>query len=149
TPTGEAITATENTAFTGSVATFGSPDNGPFTAEIHWGDGSSSAGSVSTVSAGNFSVTGTHTYADELTGSAVSVVITDTSDATTATATSTATVSDADVLAPGTPVTATATAGTTFTGTVATFIDAGYPTNSASDFTATVDWGDGTSSTGS
>ena len=64
----------------------------------------------------------------------------------TATATSSATVSDANTLtAVGTSIAATATA--TFTGTVATFTDS-FTGASAAVFTATINWGDGSSSTG-
>jgi PKD repeat protein len=150
--TGETITPAEGAAFSGAVATFTSPDNGPFTATIDWGDGATTTVSGSSISGGpspaTFTVNGTHTYADEATDT-VNVTIRDTSDSGTGTATGTATAAEADTLTAGTPETPTATAGATFTGAVATFIDTGYATNLGSDFTATINWGDGTSSTGS
>src|SRR5438105_2443008 len=78
----------------------------------------------------------------------VSVTLTDdTPGAATATASSTANVAEGDVLL-GAGSTIAATEGQSFTGTVATFTDTGYPGNAASDFTATIDWGDGAITTG-
>src|SRR5262249_45037324 len=57
------------------------------------------------------------------------------------------TVDEADVLA-GTGLTVTTTEGSTFSGALATFTDTGFPGNTAGDFTATIDWGDGTTDTG-
>jgi sugar lactone lactonase YvrE len=75
--TGINITATEGAPFTGTVATFTDTNTaaaaGDFTATIRWGDGSSSAGTI-TGSAGSFTVQGSHTYAQEG-SSAVSVSI--------------------------------------------------------------------------
>ena len=59
-----------------------------FSAQIHWGDGSSTAGTVAAAQGGGFDVTGTHTYSDA--GSyAVTAAITDVGGST-ATAHSTA-----------------------------------------------------------
>ncbi len=44
--------------------------------------------------------------------------------------------------------TITPTEGTAFSGAVATFSNTGYASNPASDFNATIDWGDGTTDTG-
>lgn len=160
TETGATVEAVEGTAFSGPVATFSSPDNGPFTAAINWGDGTTTSVSGSSISGSPspaiFTVDGSHTYADEA-SDALSVVITDTSDSTTATATGTATIADGDSLfaigigGTGQEGLIEATEGITFTGTVAHFDNAlrtGYPGNSPSDFTATIDWGDGSTSTG-
>ncbi len=64
---GFVLTPVEFQAFTGkTVATFTDPSGlGPsssYQASINWGDGSSSAGSVSAPSGGVFTVTGGHTY---------------------------------------------------------------------------------------
>src|SRR5262249_13790590 len=52
--------------FTGAVATFTNPapsgSPAPYTAIIHWGDGSTSAGTIT--GAGTLTVSGSHTYAD-------------------------------------------------------------------------------------
>jgi len=143
---GADITAVEGALFSGVVATFTDPDAAAnaseYSATITWGDGFSSAGTI-TGGAGSFFVTGTHTYAEE--GSyPVSVTIVDTDNAANSVTThSTATVSDALLAAAGMSL----TSPQSFNGAVATFTDAnaGAP---ASDFTATIDWGDATSSAG-
>src|SRR5439155_336965 len=56
-------------------------------------------------------------------------------------------VAEADVLI-GNAVTFNPTEGASFTGAVATFTNTGYPANTAADFSATIDWGDGTTTTG-
>ncbi|HVX11746.1 MAG TPA: TIGR03118 family protein [Pirellulales bacterium] len=141
------IRTTEGAAFGGEVATFvdGNLESvaTDFTATIDWGDGTpATVGTVSDV-VGGFVVTGVHTYAEEAASLAVKVIINDVGGSS-ATAPSTAVVADAPLTA--SKVTFTATDGIAFTGSVASFSDA----NSAalpSDFTATIDWGDGTSAT--
>jgi len=134
-----------------TVATFSDPDGNPdpslYDAQINWGDGTTTSGTVNFVGGTFFIVQGDHTYADE--GSQiVSVDITDSADADSANnVTSTATVAENDTLLASTAAVA-ATEGSTFTGTVATFNDTTYPSNLASDLTATVDWGDGTTDVG-
>jgi large repetitive protein len=147
TASASSITATEGQAFSGAVATFVDPGStspaAAFTATINWGDGTSTTTTTSVTGAsGNYTVAGSHTYADE--GSfQVTVRIVQTATSATLTATGTAAVSDADVLtAAGTTI--AATTGVTFTGTVGIFTDT-YAGASASDFSATIDWGDGTS----
>src|SRR5262249_55676184 len=90
-PTGVTFTATENQVFTGVVASFTSADNS-FTATIDWGDGTPTPGVVSG-GGGTFSVTGTHTYADDGTKS-VTVTIHDNTDNSNAIANSTAHVAE-------------------------------------------------------
>jgi PKD repeat protein len=152
TPSPVSISAVEGSSFNGSVASF-TDDNvsavpSGFTATINWGDGSATAGT--TVQPGGigtaFIVQGTHTYVDEGVF-AVSVVIFDAPPGTgTATATSTATVAEGDALL-GAPVTFSAPVGVSFTGNVATFTDT--LTSAVSfDFTATINWGDSTTSAG-
>jgi len=150
TVTAVSVTAIEGQTFSGTMATFTDASTGDaatqFAATINWGDGTSSTGSV-TGSAGTFTVAATHAYGDygDFTAS-VQVADTQSVPAVTATATSSATVSDANTLtAVGTSIAATATA--TFTGTVATFTDS-FTGASAAVFTATINWGDGSSSTG-
>ncbi|HET6882333.1 MAG TPA: TIGR03118 family protein [Pirellulales bacterium] len=144
-----AITATEGQSFSGAAAFFtdlGSTNPASaFTATINWGDGTSTTGGNVTGSNGNYTVSGGHTYAEE--GSfQVTVQIVQTATTASLSATSTANVSDADVLT-GTGLTVSATPGVTFTGTVATFTDVSTAAT-AGDFTATIDWGDGSSTTG-
>ena len=138
------ISGVEGTS-TGSqtVATFTDPDltaaSGDYSATIDWGDSSTSSGVISG-SNGSFTVSGTHTYAEE--GSyPVKVTIADNDDASnTAVANSTATVNDASL----TP-TCTVPAGTlqSFSGSTATFADGASPSGTLFDFSAMINWGDG------
>lgn len=155
--------ATSGTAFTGTVATFTDVDaSAPasnFTATITWGDGTTSDGTVVADPNGGFDVTGTHTYNTSGTsfhglGQAfgisyfvVKVTIQDTSANSSATALSLAAVKPAppNITAKGENI--QATAGQVFNGTVATFTDVNAGAVAA-DFTATINWGDGTSSPG-
>ncbi|HVX09989.1 MAG TPA: CARDB domain-containing protein [Pirellulales bacterium] len=148
TPTGKTFTATEGLTVTGTVATFTDGNSlatvGSYTAMIDWGDGTStSIGTVSTLAGGGFAVSGSHVYAAVATR-AVTVTINDVGGSK-ATAHSTADVLDATLTPTG--VTIHTTEGATFNGNVATFAD-GDPIAPASDFTATIDWGDGTTTTG-
>jgi hypothetical protein len=147
TATGKSISATEGRAFTATVATFTDGDTfataAEYSATIVWGDGSSSAGTI-TGGSGTFSVAGGHTYAEEGTNN-VTVTITDVdTNITTATANS-ATVTDAALTA--SPA-CSATSALSYNGSTATFTDAASPSGTLSDFSATINWGDGTSSTG-
>ncbi|HXA33178.1 MAG TPA: hypothetical protein VNV87_13030, partial [Acidimicrobiales bacterium] len=148
--TGVPVSIPESSAFSGPVATFTAADPtkpaSDFTATIAWGDGTTTPGTIAG-SSGSFTVTGTHAYADE--GSfPLGVTVTDTVSSVTGSASPTATVSELDNLAAGSPITFSATQGTSFSGPVATFTDSANPTNVASDFTATIAWGDGTTSVG-
>ena len=140
----------EGTAFNGTVATF-SDDNAAatpadFTASIDWGDGSPTTAGTIVSSSAAFAVSGQHTYVDEGSFTAT-VTISDVSPGTgTATATDTATVTENDSLS-GTPVSFAALAGTVVTTTVANFTDT-LTGNVPGDFTATVDWGDATTTAG-
>ncbi|HWB09164.1 MAG TPA: TIGR03118 family protein [Pirellulales bacterium] len=144
--TAQTITPTEGAAFSGTVATFtdgdGNMSAGAYTATILWGDGATTAGTVS-FSAGKFSVAGSHTYLEEGTNS-VTVKVNDV-DGANASVVSTAKVADAPLS--GTHLSIAATLGATFSGTVASFSDAN-PNGTASDFTATIDWGDGATTAG-
>ncbi|MGH7137499.1 MAG: TIGR03118 family protein, partial [Pirellulales bacterium] len=144
--TGLTFAPTEGATFSGAVATFTDGDGNtstlPYHATIVWGDGATSAATVS-FTTGEFTVSGSHAYADEATKS-VSVTVND-MDGTSATAISTAKIADAPLS--GTATAIADTLGALFDGTVATFTD-GNPQGSATDFTATVDWGDGNTTAG-
>ncbi len=139
-------TATEGTALpaTTTVATFTDSNTsdtaGNFTASIAWGDGTTTTGTVSG-SNGSFAVAGGHTYADEA-SDMLGVVITPISGSPL-TLNGTVAVPESDALTATNGQTFTAEAGQAFSGTVATFTDTNT-TNVAGDFTATIDWGDGT-----
>src|SRR5690242_9729810 len=143
--------ATEGTALpaTTTIATFTDTNKADaatgFTATIKWGDGTSSAGTISG-SNGAFTVSAGHTYADE--GSfALSATIKRAADNTTITPTGTVASAEADVLTPH-AATITGTAGQALNNvTVATFTDTNTA-NAAGDFAAAIKWGDGTTSAG-
>jgi YVTN family beta-propeller protein len=149
TATGTTFGATEGVTFTGTVATFSDPDPastaGEYSATIDWGDSTpTTPGTISGPTGGPFTVSGTHMYAEQGTY-AVTVVITDIdTPSNTATAHSTAKVSDAKLSS----TCATMPVSTqTYTGPTAIFTDQSS-TGTLSDFSATIDWGDGSSSAG-
>jgi uncharacterized repeat protein (TIGR03803 family) len=138
-----AITGSENLVFSGTVATFSDANAAAplsdFTATISWGDGTSSAGTVS--GTGPYTVTGSHTYL-EGGAYATSVAIKDVGGSTL-TVSGSAAISDY-------PLHATGVADdvpSIFSGTVGHLRD-DDPTATASEYTVTIDWGDGTSSAG-
>jgi hypothetical protein len=161
---GQNIQATAGKAFSGGVATFIATDPNAtaasFMATIAWGDGTTSAGTITADPKGGFDVTGSHTYPvasywggfwfgfglrDQQFVVRVTITAQQTKDQ--ATTKSVATVAPAP---PNLSVTAqniVATAGKTFSGVVATFTDVD-PKAAADGFTATINWGDGTTSNG-
>jgi hypothetical protein len=150
TASGTNISATEGQAFNGAVASFNDPDPNSTLAEyaatIQWGDGSStSAGVISKPTSGPFTVGGSHTYAEEGSHS-VTVTVTDSDNTSNiATASSTANVTDAALTA---SAACAPTSTQSYNGPTATFADAASPHGTLTDFSATINWGDGSSSTG-
>jgi uncharacterized delta-60 repeat protein len=134
--------------FSGVVATFTDPDPngriGDYTADINWGDGSSSSGTVVSDGKGGFNVTGAHTYDHE--GIAFAgVTLVDKGGSAAA--------MDGRVIVADAPLTATAASfnagvNVPLYGLVADFKDAD-PRGTTSILSATIDWGDGVSSPGS
>ncbi len=147
---GATFTTLEGALFNGAVATVS--DDDPFdtaadkTALIAWGDGTTSAGTVSGPTGGPFTVSGSHFFVDEGVFTPTAFV-TDTTDNVMAQGPGTANVTEADALAL-TPASIAVAEGATFRGVVATFSDAGYASNPAADFSATIEWGDGTATAG-
>jgi hypothetical protein len=101
-----------------------------------------SAGAVSGPMGGPFTVSGSHIYADEGTYT-IAVGVHD-DGGSTATLSGTATVADGSLAATGNP---NLLSTNPLSGTLATFTDVN-PLATTADFTATIDWGDGTTSTG-
>jgi PKD domain/Galactose oxidase, central domain len=131
--TGKSFSAVEGASTAVTAATV-SGGQAPLSASINWGDGTSSAGSVS-----GTSVTGTHAYAEE--GSfAVTVTVTD-ARGLSASGTATASVSDAALAVSG--INISADKKQQATRVVASFSDAD-PGAKSSDYAATINWGDGT-----
>jgi predicted outer membrane repeat protein len=148
TATGATFGATEGVTFTGTVATFTDPDPASTAAEysatIDWGDSTpTTPGTISGTPGGPFTVSGTHMYAEQGTY-AVTVVITDNHPSNTATAHSTARVSDARLSSTCATMPVSAQI---YTGPTAIFADQSS-TGTLSDFSATISWGDSSSSAG-
>jgi hypothetical protein len=150
------ITATESQPVTATVATFtdANPSAVPsqYAVTITWGDGTTSSGEIAKQANGTFTVTGTHTYAEEsAAGSpyAINVTVANIggSNPTSTTATGTATVADAPLNSLGSPINGTEGVGLNpATTTIATFTDSD-PNGTPTDYTAVINWGDGSSST--
>src|SRR5205814_1182658 len=124
TATGRTIAAQQGADYSGTVATFtdGNPSSteDEFTATIAWGDGHTSAGTVTANGQGGFDVAGTHTYEEE--GFyALTVQVTSAAGTTTL---------DLSFYAADAPLTATLAdsidlvEGQAFSGLVASFADA-------------------------
>jgi hypothetical protein len=169
---GTQISAIAGQVFSGVVATFTDSNSqvtaGSFTVTIDWGDGATSAGTVTPAANGGFEVTGSHAYSTgylQLSGFpwggpfdwghgslgtqdfVVTVTIEDNLDNASAAVESLAVVTPAPPAINATGRNVQATSGVPFTAVVATFTVANSQEIPAS-FAATIDWGDGTTSTG-
>ena len=138
------LSGTEGFPLSGQIATFSSTDvqgSSP-QATIAWGDGHTTTGTV-VPDGSNYDVDGVNTYAVPGTYP-VTVTVTGTNNST-ATGQGQATIAAVAPLATGTTI--TPTAGQPFTGVVASFTDP-YPSLTASNYGATIAWGDGHTSAG-
>ncbi|MCU1353083.1 MAG: hypothetical protein JWM05_2292, partial [Acidimicrobiales bacterium] len=152
------ISATGDRSFTdtvpvhvsGTLASFtdSKPNTAPseYSAAIDWGDGVTSQGTVSATD-GGFSVSGDHTYT-AIGSYTISVTISDVNGNA-----NDATVTDSATANPSHSITATGgnslsgTEPATVNGTLATFSDS-KPGTDTSEYAATIDWGDDSSSSG-
>lgn len=132
------------------MATFTDPDDKTTTkdtATIDWGDGSPTTSGVvapATTDNGSYTVSATHTYREEGKYTVKVTVIDADNPSNTGTGTATATVADAALTSSSaTPATSTQS----FNGPAAASTDANSFATSA-DFTATVNWGDSSTSAG-
>jgi large repetitive protein len=146
--TSSAIEATEGSPLSGQVATASAPCTpvSTPTATITWGDGGQSAATPITVSGATLAINGSHTYAEEgsYSGSVSGSYLCD-GDQVPFRATFTVQVVDAPLQGSAASHPALV-AGSTFSGTVATFTDAN-PQATVGDYRIGVAWGDGRSST--
>jgi hypothetical protein len=148
---GQTITATE-TVNTGSqvVATFTDPANLPladYSAEINWGDGTSSTGVVTfNATSGVYSVSGSHTYDED--GSDQLAITVHRLGAPDVTLNGTATVVEPPLVRLFPPVVAPVGHEGVPINITAGYFQHGANTEPPSGFTATIDWGDGTLSSG-
>lgn len=142
------LVAVEGQAFSGAVASFTSAnpaaDAADFSATIDWGDGATTAGSVS-AAGGAFQVSGVHAYAAAASGIVAKVAIVSQSGAS-ATAQAAARVIDAPLVATAAPFSGIERT-TLADATLARFTDLGTP-QAAASYSATIDWGDGQTSAG-
>jgi len=143
---GTTISTTEGSVFVGTVASFTDSNAGSavsdFTAIVSWGDGSSSTGAIVSLGSGQYAVHASHTFEEG--NYAISVQITDVGGSATI-ASSNAVVADAAVFATAVPI--SSVEGSSFSAVVAVLADAN-PVAGPDDFSATISWGDGTSSPG-
>jgi hypothetical protein len=147
-PAPQTVNMVEGTKYTNLVVGGFNDDNpfanpGDFSATIDWGDGKTTAGSVSSLGSGQFTVSGTKLYTEEGIYP-VNVTVKDVGGQTT-TILSTAQVDDAAL----TPIAKAlnAVVGSAFANaTVASFVDTGGA-DPVTDYSVVVDWGDGTQST--
>ena len=149
TASGTTFAATTGVAFQGTVASIVTTDPSAtaadFTATINWGDGSASSTGTVVAGPGGFVVIGSHTYTTANPVTPVTVTIGNTIGAAPATAGSLA-----DVTTPGGIITTFGTspsfvAGTLTSAVVASFTDSD-PATIPGQFTATINWGDGSAS---
>jgi hypothetical protein len=146
--TGVPFSGSEGTNSCGSVATFSDADAKAvatdYTATIDWGDGTPKSPGTISGSNGSFTVSGCHTYTEEGSHN-VTVTIIDADNAdNSATVTTTATVGDAALSSQCAMPT---NASQAYAGPTATFNDQSS-TGTPSDFSATINWGDSSSSAG-
>jgi hypothetical protein len=143
-------TLSEGAMFSGPVAYLADPGSfdpaSKFSATIDWGDGTTTPGTISG-SSGSFTISGSHLYVDELPHGVIQVGVSEQeANSTLGPVQDQVSVTEADILT-AYPLAFAASDGVPFSGTVATFSDTSS-TTPASDFTATVNWGDGTSTSG-
>lgn len=117
-----------------------------FVAVIDWGDGTAtSAGTIVMTAPGAFNVTGTHQYTDAGTYP-VTVTVTPAAGGTSVPINSTAVIRDAALR--GISRLFGATRNAAFNGLVASFIDNNPFDITPADYLVTINWGDGTATTG-
>jgi PKD repeat protein len=144
-PNGLKIFPVEGVAFTATVANFTDPGGGKGTykATIDWGDGTISDGKLVSTGKDNANdVTGQHTYAEE---GNYELKVTITGGSGGGQASPTAEVTDAPLAA---KVSVPAVAeSSVLTDAIATFTDPD-PNDKSSEYTVTIDWGDGSTGPG-
>ena len=138
------------------VATFTDPNGdlpvGSYSATIDWGDSNTTPGTIS-LSGSTFTVWGAHTYADSGSDS-ITVSVVRNSDPAAMGVTATAIVAELSVVLNSSPLSISGTVGSSIGNVVvATFTDPGGPELTAGQptpgaYSATIDWGDGSTSTG-
>ena len=140
-----ALSGVEGSSISGLVANFIDPNNAygdpsQFTATVNWGDGTpTTTGTINQLSYVKYTVSGSHAYAEK--GTYTATVSIGDDGGTPVTATTTVTVTDAPITVTGT--TLSGVEASPLTGVVANISDPNT-LGTAADFTATINWGDGT-----
>ena len=147
TATGTTISASKGVPFSGLVGTFTdlAPNRSPsdYLATINWGDATAATpGQVTEDASGTFYVTGSHTYARSGSDYSVSVTIINDPGGTETTADSTATVVPMPLLLSADSLAAIEGVPVPADTVVASFVNTGGA-DPLADYTATIDWGDG------
>jgi hypothetical protein len=143
------ITGTEGSSIGNTLLTTfidsDTPTLGDLSATINWGNGTSSSGTIAFVSGDTYDLYGSHTYFEEG-GYTYSVTVDDSANSLSGGNNGSATIADAPLTA-GSPVNGSGMPLVAIGGVLGTFLDAN-PFGPISDFTATIDWGDGTAVSG-
>lgn len=144
---GDAATVSAGSTSSATLASFtdfaGGGTASDYSATITWNDGTTSAGTITADSSGGFDVSASRDWS--LSDNSPTIAITDLRNfSRTATADADLTVNPPQ--ATGTGMTLSTTAAQLFSGSVATFT--GVALNSLSQYSATIDWGDGQVSSG-
>jgi hypothetical protein len=150
---GPAISAQAGVLWSGTVATFSDADAGgtasQFTAITSWGDGQYSRSTVA-ASGGNFNVNDSHTYSVQGTYTVVVGIWDVGGSSLTISGTAGVSGGGSAPVRPAPKATgtkATATHGVAFKGNVASFLGS-IAGGTASNYTASINWGDGHTTTG-
>ena len=135
-------------AFTDAAGSYS--DIQDLSATITWADGQTSTGAVAaTGTPGSYTVTGSHTYAEEiLSASNFTVAVKDSGGSSASKTISTATVADAGLTIASVTHPVSVEGVNTGTVTVTTFTDAAGSYSDIQDLSATITWADGQTSTG-
>jgi hypothetical protein len=147
--TAQPVTSVEGSSFSGTAGTF--TDTNPnqpasdFTATIDWGDGTTSTGTIAGGN-GSFSISGNHTYAEE--GSFNTTINVQDTDVEAATGTAPGHVSDAPLTIISHTSSFSFVAGVPIMNIILGKFGDANPFGTAGDFSATIDWGDGATSSG-
>ena len=139
TATAESATASNGISSDVTLATFTDAGPGPDTAVIDWGDGTLTSTGEIDGSSGNYTVSGSHTYAQV--GDYVATVTITTAGGETSVVAAPVAATDGPLSAMGTSI-SEAQGVDSGSVVVATFT-AADPNATAADFGATIDWGDG------
>ena len=149
TATGSDLTGPEGTDISGTIATFTDTQVNTaaddYTASIDWGDGDTSAGTIQMNDSGGFDVDASHAY-QSIGDQTATVTITHTDSGRTATATGTVHLEDPGITIEADQIPDWDHKFTSINETLATFTSADSNLG-ASDFSAQIDWGDGTGPT--